>query len=227
VLEARDMRILWMIPIKELDDTAKPCARKCTACCMRYNCKLWTYSSSASLLKFWIWSVRQMLPVKFLLAMINVVAARSMDDGGEGVRFPINLLNVLSMIFAVRANVALYFELRDKIAGLRPVLKYISCRAVLSACLSQRFMLDVTIRDPTVRFELLNLLLCFEMPLLALVWFFVFSHNDPVFAHILRGVEQSDDNRSSERNHALAPGEQLGTLGVERDGNVQTGLEHH
>jgi hypothetical protein len=67
------------------------------------------------------------------------------------------------MIMAIRANVALYFELKSQLAGMRPLLKYLSCRMVLSACLSQRFLLDVTIVDPDARFELLNLLIVVEM----------------------------------------------------------------
>lgn len=67
------------------------------------------------------------------------------------------------MIMAIRANVALYFELKSQLAGMRPLLKYLSCRMVLSACLSQRFLLDVTIFDPDARFELLNLLIVVEM----------------------------------------------------------------
>ena len=67
------------------------------------------------------------------------------------------------MIMAIRANVALYFELKSQLAGMRPLLKYLSCRLVLSACLSQRFLLEVTIFDPDARFELLNLLIVIEM----------------------------------------------------------------
>ena len=67
------------------------------------------------------------------------------------------------MILAIRANVALYFELKKQLAGMRPLLKYLSCRMVLSACLSQRFLLDVTIFDPDARFEVLNLLIVIEM----------------------------------------------------------------
>ncbi len=85
------------------------------------------------------------------------------DDQGESWRIPINVANVVSMIMAIRANVALYFELKSQLAGMRPLLKYLSCRMVLSACLSQRFLLDVTIFDPDARFELLNLLIVIEM----------------------------------------------------------------
>ena len=42
----------------------------------------------------------------------------AMDDGGEAARMPINVLNVVSMIVAIRANIALYFEIRDSLAGL-------------------------------------------------------------------------------------------------------------
>ena len=40
---------------------------------------------------------------------------------GESARPLINICNVASMIFAVRANVALYFEIRTRLAGMRPV----------------------------------------------------------------------------------------------------------
>ena len=74
------------------------------------------------------------------------------------------------MIMAIRANVALYFELKSQLAGMRPLLKYLSCRMVLSACLSQRFLLDVSIFDPDARFEVLNLLIVVEMAVRSSYW---------------------------------------------------------
>ena len=102
---------------------------------------------------------------------------------------PINILNVVSMIIAIRANVALYFEIRDSLQGLNPLLKYVSCRAVLSCALSQRFLLDATILDPVARFELLNVLLCVEMLVLSVAWWFIFSPSDPVFRHIMHSAD--------------------------------------
>ena len=142
ILEERGMRTLWMIPINKLDESAAPRAKQCVACCMKINCKLYTFKSSAGLLQFWVWSVVQMLPVKGVLAVIVVLTNKLMSDGGESMRYPINIVNVISMIMAVRGNVALYFELRTgHLEGLRPILKYVSCRAVLSAAVSQRFLL--------------------------------------------------------------------------------------
>lgn len=186
VLETKGHRVLWAIPITELPADASARARRCISCCMRYNCKLYTFGESAGLLRFWELSVLQMLPVKTILAVLVVATNRLMvsctpcivvrcvprlssltpwpqDDQGESWRIPINVANVVSMIMAIRANVALYFELKSQLAGMRPLLKYLSCRMVLSACLSQRFLLDVTIVDPDARFELLNLLIVVEM----------------------------------------------------------------
>ena len=61
-----------------------------------------------------------MIPVKFVLALVVVVTAHAMEDGGEAARMPINVLNVVSMIVAIRANIALYFEIRDSLTGLSP-----------------------------------------------------------------------------------------------------------
>ena len=120
LLEARGMRVLWAIPISNADASTKPCRRKCMACCMKLNCKLYTFGSSANLLRFWEASVVQMIPVKFVLALVVVVTAHAMEDGGEAARMPINVLNVVSMIVAIRANIALYFEIRDSLTGLSP-----------------------------------------------------------------------------------------------------------
>ena len=120
LLEGRGMRVLWAIPISNADASTKPCRRKCMACCMKVNCKLYTFASSANLLRFWEASIVQMIPVKFVLALVVVVTAHAMDDGGEAARMPINVLNVVSMIVAIRANIALYFEIRDSLAGLSP-----------------------------------------------------------------------------------------------------------
>jgi hypothetical protein len=163
VLEAKDQRVLWMIPINKLPEDASRRAQKCVSCCMKCNCKIYTFNDSANLLRFWERSVLQMLPVKGMLAVLVVLTNRVMDDRGESMRIPINLANVVSMILAIRANVALYFELQPQLAGMRPLLKYMSCRMVLSACLSQRFWLDVTVVNPDDRFELLNFLLVIEM----------------------------------------------------------------
>ena len=120
LLEARGMRVLWAIPISNADASTQPCRRKCMACCMKLNCKLYTFASSANLLRFWEASVVQMIPVKFVLALVVVVTAHAMEDGGEAARMPINVLNVVSMIVAIRANIALYFEIRDSLTGLSP-----------------------------------------------------------------------------------------------------------
>eukprot|EP01048_Picozoa_sp_COSAG05_P019890 COSAG05_NODE_3236_length_2216_cov_259.874350_2_plen_392_part_00 len=186
ILEQRGMRTLWMIPINQLDESSSPRAKKCISCCMKINCKLFTFKSSKGLLDFWVWSVIQMLPVKGVLAVLVVLTNHLMTDGGESMRYPINVVNIVSMIMAVRGNVALYFELRTgHLDGLRPILKYVSCRAVLSAAVSQRFLFDVTVLDPELRFDMLNLVLCAEMTGLAVIWFFVFSYKDRVFQHIV------------------------------------------
>ena len=52
LLEGRGMRVLWAIPISNADASTKPCRRKCMACCMKLNCKLYTFASSANLLRF-------------------------------------------------------------------------------------------------------------------------------------------------------------------------------
>ena len=62
LLEARGMRVLWAIPISNADASTKPCRRKCMACCMKVNCKLYTFASSANLLRFWEASVVQVIP---------------------------------------------------------------------------------------------------------------------------------------------------------------------
>ena len=146
-----------------------------------------------------------MLPVKSLLALTVVLTNRLMDDEGESWRIPINILNVISMIVAIRANLALYFEIRTHLDGMRPILKYISCRLVLSFAISQRFGLDASVRDTKDRFNILNLLLVFEMTGLAIAWFFIFSPHDPVFEHIRQGgVAPAVDSQTAEVSGAVS-----------------------
>ena len=214
LLEANGMRVLWAIPISNADASSKPCRRKCMGFCMKINCKLWTFGSSAGLLQFWEWSVLQMIPVKTALALTAVVTSHAMDDGGEAARMPINVLNVVSMIVAIRANIALYFELRDSLKGLSPVLKYMSCRAVLSCALSQRFLLDATILDPVTRFDLLNLLLCVEMPVLSVAWWFIFSPRDRVFKHITDSATAGAAGADTAAEAGVAPNDETGVVAV-------------
>ena len=93
------------------------------------------------------------------------------------------------------------------------LLKYASCRAVLSCALSQRFLLDATVLDPVARFELLNLLLCVEMLALSIAWWFIFSPSDSVFRHILDSASAAEPEGVGaegivleERAAALLPG---------------------
>ncbi len=78
ILEAKGQRVLWAIPISELPADASARARRCVSCCMKCNCKLYTFAESAGLLRFWELSVLQMLPVKALLAVLVVVTNRVM-----------------------------------------------------------------------------------------------------------------------------------------------------
>ena len=78
VLENNGHRVLWAIPITELPADASARAQRCISCCMRYNCKLYTFGASAGLLRFWELSVLQMLPVKTILAVLVVATNRLM-----------------------------------------------------------------------------------------------------------------------------------------------------
>lgn len=76
VLETKGQRVLWAIPITNLPEDASARAQRCISCCMKCNCKLYTFAESAGLLRFWELSVLQMLPVKTLLAVLVVATNR-------------------------------------------------------------------------------------------------------------------------------------------------------
>lgn len=67
--------------------------------------------------------------------------------------------------------------------------------------MSELYLLqDVSIVDPVVRFDVLNLMLCFEMTVLALIWWKVFNPKDPVFQYIIDSAEPAVE-APGEKNH--------------------------
>jgi len=201
LFSARGLRTVFCLPINF--DEAK-CKPKCKACCKKVNFKWWSFKDATGLLRFYELSVQQMLPTKFCIAICAVIAHRISESEAESNRYriAINAGNVISMIIAVRGNVAVFFELRSRLNGLRPMAKYATLRGCLSATLSQRFTLDAIVADQTRRFSLLNGLILIEMLVITLIWLSVFSPNDYVFRE--RGGAGAEAESSSSRTVGVA-----------------------
>jgi len=99
------------------------------------------------------------------------------------------------MVVAIRANIAVYFELRPFLPNLCIVFKYMTCRMIISASISQRFFLDLFIEDRDFRFDLLNALVIAEMAGLSLLWLIIFSPCDNVFRTPVAVAEEQGEEK--------------------------------
>jgi hypothetical protein len=82
------------------------------------------------------------------------------------------------------------------------VFKYFTARGAATWTISQRFLLDVSIRDVDARFELLNCLIVVEMIGITIVWWWLFGYNDHAFRS---QAELEDDDGSPRMQPGAAP----------------------